>query len=249
MPFDEATISGSARAVYIELGKHWSSQQVLAQANMHVGALKEHGAALVAHGFGAGDAGQLEDARDALRAAEAVRTRARGDRTAGSQAHRDALRAGGHERRSARTILGNAARALREDGSDAALEAARDIEGMLAQTARSPGRDGETMAMQLDVLRSKLGDPAVAAAAATRGGPQAVARLGAAIGKLRESTPKIIGRGTPEETELLHVLRGLVVTLTRSARKAAAEAADELGTPALLEAFELRGLYPARGGS
>lgn len=247
MAFDESTISGPARMKYLRLGRQFSSTLVLALANQYVEALVKHGAALVAHGYGADDALLMTDARDALQGASAGRTGAKGNKTTLSAGQRDALKAGRAARRSGRSVLVAGARTLRQAGGDAAEEAARGIDGILAATGKSPRYDGEALAAQLDAIRVKLVEPAVAAAVASRGGPAAVARLQAAATTLRVSIQKNAGAGTNEATELMDLLDGLIVTLARNARKAALEAAAELGKPAIAEAFHMRELYAGKG--
>lgn len=243
MAFDESTISADARRRYLRIGRRFGSTAALALARQHLEALEKHAAALVEHGFGAEDAQQYAEAREALQAASTGRTAALGRRRSLVDGHKDALVAAGRARRSGRAILEQAARALREGGGEAAEDAARVIEGALAQTRRGPERDGEKLAEQLDVLRAKLGAPAVAAVTAGRGGPEAVARMQKAAAALRALTQQKTGREPAEATELLNLLEGLVVTLARSAWKAAREAAKELGRPALAEAFDLGVLY------
>lgn len=247
MPFDESTISAAAREKYVRIGRGFSSIITLALANRHLEALGKHGAVIAGYGFAAEDGTQLADARDALEAGSLGRTEEKGGKKTISKAHREALRAAARARRGARTLLGVGAGVLRQTGGDEAEEAARGIEAVMEQTSRTPGRDGVKMAEQLDVLRAKLGEAAVATVVASRGGPAAVARLLKAGTTLRASNKQNTGSGTSEATELMDLLDGLIVTLCRNARKAALEAAEELGKPAIAEAFHLRELYPGNG--
>ena len=50
-------------------------------------------------------------------------------------------------------------------------------------------------------------------------------------------------KGTPEETDKLDLVDGIIVGLTRSAREAAAAASKALGEPAIKAAFRLDQLY------
>jgi hypothetical protein len=50
-------------------------------------------------------------------------------------------------------------------------------------------------------------------------------------------------RGTPQETEQLDLLDGIILSLVRSAREAADAASKALGEPALVAEFELTELY------
>ena len=250
MSFDVSGIAPEMRTIYIRLGRRFSSRDTLAQANKHVSALEKYGVELVRHGFSVADGQQLGGGRDALVAAGAGRTGAQGDDRATTLAHREVLAVGRQERLSARGVLGATARARREAGGEAALATAAKIEGKLRQTRKSPENDGEKVAEQLEVLRATMVDPEVAAAAIDRGGPEAVVSLDGVITRLRASNKAVAGRGTRAETEHLDLLDGLVVTLARSARKAAVAAARRLGTPAVAAAFALSELpAPAQRAS
>jgi hypothetical protein len=79
-------------------------------------------------------------------------------------------------------------------------------------------------------------------------GPQAAADLAARAASLRAADPASAGaRGTPEHTEHLDLIDGIILELVRGAREAAEGASKELGEPALLSAFSLSELYPSSG--
>ena len=106
--------------------------------------------------------------------------------------------------------------------------------------------DPNVLAEQLDLLRGALAAPPIAEVTASRGGPAAVAVLAAAASGVRAvAAGRPSGTGTPEETERLNLIDGLIVTLARRARAAARSASDELGQPAMAKAFELSALYAA----
>jgi hypothetical protein len=53
-------------------------------------------------------------------------------------------------------------------------------------------------------------------------------------------------RGTPEETQRLDQIDGIIIDICRRARDAAVAASKHLGDPAILKAFKLDKLYAAR---
>lgn len=249
MAFDITTIAPEARKEYIRIGRSYSAAVTLAQINKHLSALQTYGTELVQHGFSVADGQQATDARDALEAESSGRAGIQGVDQATTQAHRDALAAGRQERANARGVLGATAQALRRAGGEANVATATTIEGALRQTRISPKDDGEKLVDQLEVLRSTLALLAVAAAATDRGGPEAVAALTQAAARLRASNKAIAGRGTLSATERMDLLEGLLVTLARSARKAAVAAAKRLGLPAVANEFALSDLKKGRSGA
>ncbi|AKT36732.1 hypothetical protein [Chondromyces crocatus] len=240
---DLSAMSANVRQDYIRIGRGFGSVATLAQANKHLQALGKFGAELTRHGFSAADAAQLASARDALERAAVDRSGVRGGNRTTLQTHRELLAAARRERRAARTIVLATARALRQGGVEADEAVARKLDAVLMITRRSPGRVGEKLAEQLEVLLSVLRDVAVVTATADRGGPLTVAALDATLVKLRASNQEHTGAGTRVETERLDILDGLVLTLMRNARKAAVDAAARLGSPALAAAFELTEIY------
>lgn len=243
MPFDPSTLSAEAIKRYILLGRSFSSGDTLAQANQTLDALSKHAAALVPHGFGPADVVGLTDARDALEAGGVARTGEAGAVTCDRKAYAGAIRDGLTLRERGRSVVESAAAVLRDGG--APDEVRNLVATTLEQTARAPTgkRRGVLLDAQLQLLADTLEHAGVAPAAADRGGPEAVTELRAGSAKLVGATRKRPAtRGTPEATERLDLLDGVVVTLARRARKAARSAARRLGTPALANAFALTSL-------
>ena len=119
----------------------------------------------------------------------------------------------------ARTILSGAATQLLLEEGDAA--GASKIEAALKLTAVAPARDTGLFADQLQHLHRALTDPALAPAAAERGGPEAAVDLAATAATLRAADQgRTDGRGTPVATERLDLLDGIAVTLARRALRA-----------------------------
>jgi hypothetical protein len=238
------SIAASAKARYIAVGRVYGSETTLAQADSTLKALAQWGSKLTAHGFSAKDAQRLADARDALVAAGVERKGASVASTEERQGNAVALRGGKDARGSAHSVLIGARAELLEEDSDSARAGVQSIDVTLARSARS-GANFTELGQQLTLLRDLLVLPAVQAAALDRGGPAAVDALSAAIAKL-DAAPRAIKRGTPAETERLDVLDGIVVTLCRSARRAARVASKHLGSPALASAFALDFIDPPR---
>lgn len=245
MPFDPSTLSPEAIKRYILLGRSFSSGDTLAQANQTLDALSKHAAALVPHGFGPADVVGLTDARDALEADGVARTGEAGAVTCDRKAYAGAIRDGLTLRERGRSVLESAGAVLRDGG--APDEVRNLVATTLEQTARAPATTGKRCGVlldtQLQLLADTLEHAGVAPAAADRGGPDAVTELRGGSAKLVGATRKRPAtRGTPEATERLDLLDGVVVTLARRARKAARSAARQLGTPALAQAFALTAL-------
>ncbi len=249
MPLDLSSFSPSARTSYITLGRQFSSTETLNQANQTLRGLTAHGAELVQHGFGPDDAQQLQESRDAIRAAGDGRVEARNDKKVTSASFIAAMKDGKLARETGRSVLAGTRRALHNQSDAAAQAAVKAIDAALGATKLAE-EEAEKLAGQLNTLRGVLVDTTVAAAAANRGGPQAVTDLQAKSTALGVVAAAHTGApGTPVATEEMDLLDGLIVTLARQARKAAIGASKRLGKPALVADFELTQLYPARSGA
>ena len=237
MAFDQTTLSAQACAAYIRIGRGIGSVATLAQANQTLGGLAKYGPELVRHGFGSPDTQRLTDVRDGLQTERVGRGEEVTVKRVSRTAVREALDRAGGERDAARTVLSGAAAQLREEGD--AAEASK-IEETLRLTAVAPQRNAGLFADQLEHLHGALTAPALAPAAADRGGPEVAVDLAATIATLRAADQgRKGGGGTPVATERLDLLDGIVVTLARRAFKAARAAGKRLGMPAIAAEFEL----------
>ncbi|HEU4408757.1 MAG TPA: hypothetical protein VFS43_26080 [Polyangiaceae bacterium] len=245
MPIDLSTIPEALRTKLIKLGEQYGSQDTLDQANQTLGAYAKHAKALP--GFSSKDAKRLEEARDALLEAGVGRDAVKGTKKATGKAYVEAVRKAQAARLSARALLASAHEDLEESSAPEAREAERKASAALALTRVGPTK-AEPLAQQLAQLAAALKDPAVAAAA--EGADEAVGALEAATQALRQADQTDVARrGTPVETETLDLLDGLIVRLTRRARRAAGAAARLGGNPALAQAFQLDKLYRSKGGA
>ncbi|MDI3289127.1 hypothetical protein [Polyangium sp. 15x6] len=243
MPLDTATIAPKARQEYLRIGKQFGSTDTLNQANKTLEALLKYAPALKNHGFNAADVARLSDGRDALIAAGIGRAGVAGQRKLTNRGFIAALKEGKGARETAHSILYAGRSDLEEKGDEVTANA---IAVALDQT-RATQDDAEKLAVQLDTLRDVLKGQAVAAVVEDRGGPDAVTRLGKAADALRAAAKEREGQSTVAATEQLDLIDGIIVTLARSARKAARAAARETQHPALAAAFELTHLYGTRG--
>jgi len=230
-------ISPKARERYIRLGRRFGSDDTLKQADKTLEALQSHPGELDDHGFGADDALRLGEARAVLSATGMGRETKVTEKKTTNKDYLSALSNAKTARSKARTILANTLVPLDEDGFEAVGHA---VESVLNRTSAlpEPGRD-EDLAVQLDLLAGAWADATVADATKGRGGAKALANLQAAAAALRAAATERAGTGTQTSTEQMDLLDGIIVTLCRSARKAAKQAAKELGRPALLQDFAL----------
>ncbi|MFO0759116.1 MAG: hypothetical protein U0359_21670 [Byssovorax sp.] len=243
MAIDLDTIPAITRAQQIKLGRQFSSNDTLAQANQTLNALESYGDLLVPDGFIAADTARLTDARDMLITAGVGRETARAGKKVTNGLYTEAMAEGKILRRRGRAVLENVEGALQESAAPDAQEAVQKIKATLLGT-QAAGADAEALATQLDQLAATLKAPGIKAEAAKRGGAQAAADLLAGSAKLRASDEQsAVPAGTPAHTQLLDHLDGIIVGLVRRARKAARSAAARLGNPAIAAAFELDKLY------
>jgi hypothetical protein len=246
MPLDFEAVAHAARARQIALGQRFGSQDTLNQANQTLAAYDEYGTALAPYGFVTKDAQQLRDARDLLVEAGVGREVARGKNKITGQALTDSMTQGQNGRLRARSILENVLEELEEAGVEGA---ARTVGTALQQTAVA-AEAAEGMAAQLELLAHTLTAEDIRAVAEERGGEDAVTALELATRGLRAADQDHTGgRGTPAETQRLDQIDGIIVRLSRRARKAAVAAGRALGNPALAHAFRLDQLYRTRASA
>jgi len=245
MAIDLSIIAPKARENYLRIGRQFGSTDTINQASKTLEGGEKYPGVLKLHGFGIADKQRLVDARQDLIAAGVNRSEQIGHRKVTNKSFVAALIHGKEARQSARSILESARSTLLEKGDETN---AREIEATLEQP-RTSQDDPEKLATQLDLLRKTLNLPAVATITGESGGPEAITDLGASAIALRDTAQGKAGGGTVAATENIDVLDGIIVTLARSARKAARAAARKLRQPALAAAFELSHLYDNRSTS
>src|SRR5262245_28932932 len=80
MALDLSKVPAVARERYVEMGKRFSSELTLNQANHTLNGLADHGKTLAGFGFSKGDGERLKDARDLLVQAGVGREQERSER-------------------------------------------------------------------------------------------------------------------------------------------------------------------------
>ena len=241
MILDLKAYTGGTRERLVYLGRQYSSEDTLKQADKTLAGLETYGAQLVLLGYSKRDTALLKDARDTLIDAGVTRSVVQGARKVTNKAYDSAIKEGKLSREGARSILEGALRELRIT-AEAGL-AAKEVETTLAQTSQASD-DASTLANQLELLQTTLRHESLLAVLAERGGPEASEELPGHIKSLRDAASKDATRGTPEETERLDLTDGIIIELVRSAKKSAKVLAKKLGQPSILASFSLEHLYP-----
>ena len=249
MTLDLDAFPPDVKLALIAVGEEYGSDATLAQATQTGQGLEKYADTLRLYGLPLSDAKRLAEARDLLSEAGYGRNQAKDQKKTLGVGLEDANHAGRTVRIRGRSILHSTRRALSEQGH---TEAATQVQTTLDATADA-AKVGEHLAQQLDALADAIDpqrSPTAAKAAADRGGPEAIEPLRLAAMTLREAVKKKpTVRGTPEATQRLNHIDGIIIDICRRARDAAKAAAKDRGDPALLKAFKLDKLYPSRGAN
>lgn len=238
-----AALPADLREGYIRVGRQYGSDATLGQADRTLNGCAQYGAQVAAEGFSAADAQALAHWRDGLVLAMGGRSGARVGRKSTNQDLVAAMKAAKARRMSARSVLKSVPSKLRALNTDDGRSAAGRVEGVLGQT-ESAGADPKKLAGQLDLLAGMLDDAAVqgvveAGLAASKAAVVRAAATSVRTAEAKRSVPA----GTPQETQRMDLLDGLIIERVRAARSAARAASREAGDPAIEKAFELVDLY------
>ncbi len=242
MALDISTIAPEAQAHNIEIGKDYSSTDVLLQIDRLLKAWASYQPLLIKHGYTEWHAQFTIDVRDAMLAAGVTRTGAKTDKKTTNAALLDAMRVGKNARLSAHSLLAGARFAAAVSGDRATVSA---IDAVLDATRRA-GADAVALRDQLHTLAKLLENEGVRTRVPDAEAVKTTLITRAdAIDIARQSRTR--GGGTPAETDLVNLLDGLAIDLCRIGRKAGRAAANETGQPAVAEAVELVELYRSTG--
>jgi hypothetical protein len=243
MPFERSSIAPEAQAYYIKIGRRFGSDDTLRQADKTLLTLDKHIVPLAVHGVGEQHRTLLRDLRDALLAAGVDRNQTRTDKKVTNAALLDAMHAGKAARFQAHGALSGARLVLFNGDAKAAVN---DIDAALDAT-RSAGADADALAKQLELLSVLVAKAPIAEAIgepASALGATLAARIDALkVGREATATP----RGTPAQTELLDLIDGMIVEITRAARKAGRALSGVSGQPSIANELQLTELYRTRG--
>ena len=242
MSLDLSKISSRAILKYVEAGERFSSAHTLAQANKTLGALERYSDLLADHGFPARDIEKLKGARDEVRATTTGHQQAALSNKTTSKDYVDSVLEGKQVREQGRSVLSGAIVDLTERDTEGDAQAANGITSTLEKT-RSAGDSAVLLSEQLRLLCDKLDEEGIASMAADRNGAAVVARLKASIDRLDGISEALNRSGSSAQQERLDLLDGIIIDLSRRARRAARSAAKAHGKPAVAEAFNLSALY------
>jgi hypothetical protein len=235
MSVDIEAMSPEARAHYRRIGARYTTQDVLAQADMTMHGLSLYGPLLIPCGFGDEDAQDFAAGREDLRAQESDGGLVATDRKVISQNASDTLDKAKLRRQASITILTSALRVLRQRGNTTAM-------ALVQKTLKETGALDEDAQLptHLALLQAALEDPAVAEVVASRGGPASAIELTALQPAVRTAkSDRTEHPALAAAAERRDILDGFVVTLARTARDASRIAARLHGQPAIAAAFEL----------
>lgn len=237
-------LSMHARTAYIEIGRQFGSEQTFQQANQTIKSLQDHRDALKPYGFIQKDEDKLELARTMLFNAGVGREGAKVVKKKLSQAQKDAFFEGRRQREKVRSVAEGIYDDVFETGGDEKLPLAREISTVLEQTSRAEDTP-DKLAKQLKLFGTLFEKKELAPYLKERGQEDIVKETNDVCGVLNTVSKEYSLRpGTPEHTERLDLLDGLIVRLARRAQRAAVVASKVMGQESIANAFKLTQLYP-----
>lgn len=245
MPVDVLALSPESREIYLELGRRVTTPDSLAQANKTIRAFARFGAEVTAHGYGPEDDAHLSDTRDTLLDRFTDGSTAKDASKLSKVDYVSARRDAKDDRQSVRTLLTSCATRLRDGGN---LPDAKRVQSLLDQTSNVA--NDTALLDQLSRLHTMINEPVLVPLIINRGGPEMLVRIPTS----RESLLTAIRQraGHPDVSALSDerdILDGIIVTLTRTAVRAARVAARRLGLPAIAQEFKLVYFRTTRGDS
>ena len=248
MTIDLNAFLPDVKLALIAVGEEFGSNETFAQATQTLQGLEKYADTVKLYGLPLSDGALLEEARELLSEAGYGRNQAKGKKKTLGIGLEDANHLGRNARIRGRSILTSTLSRLSGLGK---TTTATEVQTTLKATAASD-TTGEELAKQLDHLADAIDPqkaPEAATAATDRGGPEALGPLRDAAAALREAVKrKPTVRGTPEETQRLDHIDGIIVDICRRGRDAAEAASKDRGDPAILKAFKLDKLYGSKSG-
>jgi hypothetical protein len=231
------------------VGEEFGSDDTFAQATQTLQGLEKYADTVRLYGLPLSDGQRLQEARELLSEAGYGRNQAKSHKKTLGIGLDDANRAGRTARIRGRSILTSTKSVLAEQGKTEAATAAQTTLDVTADSDKT----GEDLAKQLDHLADAIDpqkSPEAAAASADRGGPETLEPLRTTATTLRDAVKrKPTVRGTPEATQRLDQIDGIIIDICRRGRDAAEAASKDKGDPAILKAFKLDKLYASRAGA
>ena len=243
MGLNISQFSPLAKERYIKIGRQFGSDATLAQGLKTHKAYQENAKELNANGFHSKDAKSLEDACVSLREAGVGRDEAKVIKKVQTEMSKESLKIGRLVRELTRNTLDGVFDDLFMLDSPEQGQWISEVEAALNATSRAED-DADALAGQLALLQKVMERKGIDTLVKARNGDHVLDRLKKSIAQLHETANK--GRlrpGTPEHTEHLDLLDGVIVQLVRRARKVAQTIAKEKSHPAFADLFALDRLY------
>jgi hypothetical protein len=240
---DIEALSADAKARYIRLGATFGSERTLAQGNKTLLGWRDYGPVIEPYGFVAEDAQDLKQCVEALKELGVGREGAIIDKKTNAVELLNLIKQGKSLRSRLRNLHITVSERLARSPSDDDSRLIAQLKATLDVTDTS-GAEPQRLIDQLKLLLKSFDNATFTAAAAGRSGDALRNQAIAHIPKLQAAADALnVVRGTPEQTTRLNLIDGIIVELVRSARRAARNAASDLGRPELETIFGLSELY------
>jgi hypothetical protein len=245
MPVDVSALSPESCEHYLELGRRESTANTLAQANRTIGAFARWGAQVTEDGYGSEDDAHLSDTRDTLIARFTEGSDARGASKLATADHVSARRNAQDDRQSVRTLLSSCLARLRDGGN---IADAKRVQSLLEQTSTVTG--DTALIDHMARLGAMIREPALVPLIVSRGGPGLIVRVQnsreALLAALRQRASQPEVSALADERDILD---GIIITLTRTAARAARVTSRRLRLPAIAQEFKLVYFRTTRSGA
>jgi len=236
-------VGKKARARALANGRQFSSESVRDQADDHLQAVADH---LQVKEFGIDDADitRMSELRAAVVESVTAIGSAGTAKKVSNLAYERAMVQGKGARKPAQSLLRKAERKLRAQETDASEAVADSIATVQRKNGRA-GDDAVLLAAQLVSLSKLFTDAAVVAVLDAAQVARVSGALTSAATALADAakTDARFGGTANEEAD---IVEGLIIEICREWRANARDAANDLGSPAIADAFELRRLYPSK---
>jgi|JI10StandDraft_1071094.scaffolds.fasta_scaffold287400_3 hypothetical protein len=228
-----AKYAAEVRAGWAASGMHVGSDTARTVAKRIIEAHFKHGLTVGPLGFPDVALTRLVWVLESNQVADAHREAQRILKKSGTAGLKALIKTGKAERLALRALVRSVPGSLRALGESP--ESATTIETVLAQTA-SAGSDPTRLAKQLEALLGLFALPGVRAhvAAGVDARIEAASKAAASLHGVGARRP-----GTPDDTERLDVLDGMIIELVRQARAAARVASTLTGNQALAQAYAI----------
>lgn len=239
MTLNVHALPDSLKKDLLELGRRYSSEETLAQADQTLSAFNRYKKQLLSFGAQQSDADLLEEARAQLTTALSTRAQAKAAKSKTVVGIKEAIQDAKAIHVKTTVVLKLIVDDLQMKGDNTLYDSMTQIKTALSQMQLA-GVTPTQLLEQLGHLKKMLESSTLADALKTRNGTTLAKDVESAMNMLRSRSADHQGSlGTTAETELLDLLDGIIVTRARLFRDVAEAAARVLGEEAILDAFAL----------